>query len=101
MGRYPNAIVGNLEDSGPPVSANIHFDFTAVLRVFNGMGDEVHDDLLQARSISLYVDIGRHIAAEQDQLLLRQQSHLLCRGRRQRPRALPIWSVSDGLSRWL
>ena len=32
MGRYPNAIVGDLEDSGTAASANVHLDFAAILR---------------------------------------------------------------------
>src|SRR5450759_110775 len=63
MSRYPSAIVRDLEHSGAPVSANTDFDFTAFLRVIDGIGDEVHDDLLEARSVPLDEDIGRHIAA--------------------------------------
>ena len=92
--EYPNAIVGDLEDRPATFCANIHFDFSAFLRVFDGVGDEVHDDLLKARSISLYVHIGRPIAAELNQLFLRQQSHLLGSGRRQlAPRSSRVLSI--------
>src|SRR5216684_4072867 len=83
VGRYPSAIVRDLEDRCTPVSANTHFDFAAFLCVFDGIGDKVHDNLLKARSIPLDEDTGRHIAAQQDRLLLSQEPHLFRSRRRQ------------------
>src|SRR5258708_33902529 len=68
--RYPSAIVRDLEDRGTPASVNTHFDLAAFLCVFGGIRDEIHDNLLKARSIPLEEDTGSHIAHPLHQLCL-------------------------------
>src|SRR2546425_7291012 len=60
---YSSTVVRNLQDCRARLSANAYVDFAAFVRVLDGIGNEVCDDLLQMRAISLDIDFIRHSAS--------------------------------------
>src|SRR6266851_1788311 len=56
-------MIRDFEDGHSHVSANTDLDLAAFLPVLNGIVDQVHNDLLQARAIALDINPSCHMAA--------------------------------------
>ena len=56
--RNSRTIVRDFEHCGVALSVDVDFDLAALLRVFDGVVNEVHNDLLQAGPVPFHVNHG-------------------------------------------
>jgi hypothetical protein len=75
IGRNSRAVIGDSEYGFSVLSLDFDFDRAALLRVLDGVVDEIRNHLLQACAIALDINAILCGSTQRDRLLLREDSH--------------------------